>query len=187
MTLNAGGVDCYTFDYSNKSLDVADAVVMGGHFNWGFWENQAVPPRNDLACFTLSRHPVSRVISFYYERVYSLTKRTLNDLSVEELVHLLERFRGSGFGKWRDEGMSNAACKMLSGARVFTGRTPTEAIQEVSWSFEEASPRLASCIVGLQEDWDESMEAVKFWFPWMANAVAEGKHPRCSHGHHTYV
>lgn len=147
---------------------------MGGHFNWGFWETQAVPLRKEAACFTLARHPVSRVISFYYERVYAYSKRTMSELSVEELVGFLERFRGSGFGKWRDEGMSNAGCKMLSGARIFTGKAPTDNILQVPWSFEIASPRLSTCVVGLQEEWEKSMDHVNFWFPWMKTAIKEG-------------
>jgi len=70
------------------------------------------PSRDELpsstaspACFTILRDPIERVISFYYERVYPITKNnvTMNDLKPTDLEYLMEEFYGTGFDRFRDE------------------------------------------------------------------------------------
>ena len=53
---------------------VSNLSVVAGHFAWGVWtelpywigENQTRPP----PCFIMGRHPVERVISYYYQRCF---------------------------------------------------------------------------------------------------------------------
>lgn len=67
------------------------------------------PHRSELpsslspSCLTIQRHPVDRVISFYYERIHPFTLRPLSALDPSELDFLARNFYGSAFSKYRDE------------------------------------------------------------------------------------
>jgi len=81
---------------------VSNLSVVAGHFAWGVWtelpywigENQTHPP----PCFIMGRHPVERVISYYYQRCFRekggpYYMKPLNSLSQIELEQFVESHR----------------------------------------------------------------------------------------------
>mmetsp|Transcript_3048 Transcript_3048/g.5766 ORF Transcript_3048/g.5766 Transcript_3048/m.5766 type:complete len:1031 (+) Transcript_3048:82-3174(+) len=176
------GVRCETFSLENFPPErLEDVPLIAGHFEWGVWQQLHA---RDAICFTMMRHPVSRVISFYYERVYDHSGVLLNDLPLETLSFYLEHWRGSAFGKYRDEGMSNAACKMLCGLSQYKGLTPEEAPRKYDGppcTEQLAIERLGKCVVGIQEDWPGSVRVITHNFPWLKQEVLEGC-PNTTHG-----
>ncbi|KAJ8612761.1 hypothetical protein CTAYLR_010395 [Chrysophaeum taylorii] len=179
---------CYAFDLENASLanggDRAELAVVAGHFQWGVWGRADHP-----ACFTMVRHPVDRAISLYYERVFQrdddLGGRRLNDLQPDYFQWLLEEFKGSAFGKYRDEGMCDAACKMLLGLNLHKGRGPADlellrrnrpdlfaaaAGGALFLNASLAADRLKQCVVGFQDDAPATRRALAAWFPWLTLA-----------------
>ena len=171
-------IRCYAFDLRNASTlnggARADLAVMAGHFQWSVTETPH--------CLTMVRHPVDRAISLYYERVYprdDIGGHRLNDLADEDLRFLLEKFKGSAFGMYRDEGFCDTNCKMLLDLNLYKGKTPAQVDDDRSQNplafaklmepldADLAVKRLNQCVVGLQDDWPGVLKAVDHWFPWL--------------------
>ena len=109
------GVADMTFDVRDAR---EDAAVIAGHFQWNAWDalpsllhrrpdvknlsSEAEGPLS-VACFVMLREPVSRTISFYYERIFPRTKIALNAMNPIELERLVTTFFGSAYSKYRDE------------------------------------------------------------------------------------
>ena len=144
-------------------------AIVAGHFQWNEWQHIDTASDRDIFCFTNMRHPVKRVISLYYERLYPLNgRRKLSDLSVKELVFYLAEWRGSAHGRWRDEGMSNAACRMMCGQNVAKGRLPSKVgPRKDLCSFDEIQNRASKCLIGIQEEWNNTMRVLARWAPWI--------------------
>lgn len=205
-----------------------DIAIISGHFQWGVWsqlpsyqdttpasssykavdvsvntepQNTILPSAWSLApppCFIMYRHPVSRVISYYYRRVYSdivpSFHRTLNEWSPHDLRHLLTSIRHpttllNGRVVISDEGMSDAACRAVSGKRVMTGKAyrPDEGMPLPppldQSDTDEALENCRKCIVGIQEDMNSTLAVLRHWFPWMREAL-EDIPPVVNQGHH---
>ena len=77
---------------------------------WNVWE-EGMPKFEGAApnCLVMVRHPVDRAISLFYERVFprhdlDFGNTVINSLGVPRWKFVLEEFRGSAFGMYRDEG-----------------------------------------------------------------------------------
>ncbi len=70
-----------------------------------------------------------------------------------------------------DDGISDSMCRVLSNTRVTTGRLSSERIYVPPGVSPEdrafALNNVDSCIIGLQERWEETMEVLNHWFPWI--------------------
>lgn len=182
---------CYGFDLSNTTENVSKLAVVAGHFEWKVWDS--LPSSNSVserACFTTIRHPVDRAISLYYERVYQrdddIGGQLMNDLDPEYLRWLLREFKGSAFGKYRDEGMCDTMCKMFLDLNVHKGRSPSDLELDRVRNPERfdalykplnvtmAKSRLSHCVVGFQDDWPSTMRTLSTWFPWIAQSNGDG-------------
>ena len=190
------GVADMTFDLSSLAPEEAAPIaVLAGHFQWGVWD--ALPLLSaaaattaattasagaaaplPVACFVMLREPVSRTISFYYERIFPVTQLTLSEIAPAQLNGLMATFYGSAFSKYRDEGLEESACKMLSGANWHKGKTPEEVVALRAEALGRgstlpgcvrsvASRRLAQCVVGLQDDWTNTQRVLRHWYPWL--------------------
>ena len=141
----------------------------GGHVQDDEATSEVVAP----SCFMMLRDPVDRVISYYYERLYpSSGEIFLNDLDIGTLEWFLQNYIGSSYSRWRDEGLSNAACKMVLGLNDRKGRFPNETDHlpgpaQVKVNTELAIRRLRSCVVGLTSQWEDTKRILPFWFPWL--------------------
>lgn len=128
------------------------------------------------------RHPVDRAISLFYERVFpredlDFGNTMINALSPTRLNFIIEQFRGSAWGMYRDEGFSNSLCKMLLGQNHFKGKTPAELnwedIEKGESTVKEeggigrAIERLDQCVVGLQSEWEVTKIMIWRFFPWL--------------------
>ena len=114
----------------------------------------------------MGRHPVDRVISYYYQRCYRSSTcpprgRGLNSLLPSELESLVRTFREVGVvqqstSEWivLDDGMADAACRALSGTRRTTGLRGRGSMQlppheELGEQARAAAMRnIAKCVVG---------------------------------------
>lgn len=241
----------YTCDYTpGRALlqhyyaKFAEPAVMAGHFSWGVWQQlpstrlcaqrdgNAVCPRHLPGLLFVNRHPVSRVISQYYDRCFSFHQcnplgKTFNELSSEELTRWMIRSRfshkddmlGDVISALRekyavqapqsiyeekelkllsaipddyfemvivDESLSDAACRMLlnqkktSGVRLPMGQavydtgdrilnvTQAWKVQPINVSdYPMALKRLEHAVVGIQEQWEESVRVINHYFPWI--------------------
>ena len=134
-------------------------------------------------CFVMGRHPLSRAISYYYQRCYSAEgcpghKRMINELSADELESIAINQREAKYKEDNttlivlDDGMSEATCRALAAAKVTTGKIvgqddiivpPPLNDQEVTLALD----RVGRCVVGLLERWNDTREIVRHWFPWL--------------------
>ena len=207
--------------YQNGSEAQLDNIsVLGGHFEWQAWEELhseapiSIPGKNlnnpnptmgntrkksandgsarSFSCFTFSRHPVERAISYYYQRCFNESacvgyQRRMNDLTAEELTrvtHLHRMALPDPVNASRvivlDDGMSDAACRAFGQGRETSGRVldasgggGSIATQPISAATQQAALQHAQqCVVGLQDSWDDSMRHVAHYFPWLARHVS---------------
>ncbi|GBG27133.1 Hypothetical Protein FCC1311_033562 [Hondaea fermentalgiana] len=178
-----GGVPCMTFSMSDAP---PSSSVIGGHFEFGAWK-PLLSPGAQAYCVTIQRHPVARVISFYYERVFPSLQVRLNELPEANLTFVMEQWRGSAFGRWRDEGLSNAGCKMMCGIREYRGFLPEESPYPQSLEAAECTPDLAvrrledECLIGMQERWEDTLQVFSYFLPWASAALRQGC-PATTHG-----
>eukprot|EP01039_Chlorochromonas_danica_P010587 gene10590-11733_t len=244
----------YTCDYTpGRALlqhyyaKYGEPAVMAGHFSWGVWQQlpstrglcaqhqhdgNAACPRHLPALLFVNRHPVSRVISQYYDRCFSFHQcnplgKTFNQLSSEELTRWMIRSRfshkddmlsdHSSFLREKyathppqsiyeekelkllsvipndyfemvivDESLSDAGCRMLlnqkktSGVRLPMGQTVYDTGERIlnvtlAWKVQPinesdyplALNRLDHVVVGIQEQWEESVRVINHFFPWI--------------------
>lgn len=136
------------------------------------------------SCLIMGRHPVDRAISYYYQRCYQLEtcighNRRINTLTPEELEWVVIHERQAGHAADNttivilDEGMENAACRSVTGLKATSGivfqegtRVPLPEPLE-----PEVTPlalaNVKQCTVGILERWNETIDVMGLWFPWM--------------------
>ena len=202
------------FHYGQQDL-LQEVAVVAGHFFWGVWrqlphwaiasitspsspDNEAVPH-----LLVMGRHPVDRAISYYYQRCYQVEhcrgyKRMINNLLPEELLEIGLNERHGQYSPLDprnetivllDEGMSDAACRVLSGRRATSGHTqslmgeggtrfnttlPTPGTLPPE-ALVEATKHLNQCVVGLQERWADTLAVMRRWFPWLSGSLDHNK------------
>eukprot|EP00736_Rhodelphis_marinus_P011417 Rmarinus@m.7005 len=103
-------------------------------------------PASSFACKTTLRHPVTRTISYYYERIYSRqNNRMLNEFTPEELRGVLSSFR--------DEttcGPCNSFTRMFMGIGMGLGMECTDVpFDEIPW--DSLLRRVRTCTVSILE------------------------------------
>lgn len=166
---------CMSFNLEKHSVyDKSQLSVIAGHFEWGVWNDRTTlfpfsvsTPR----IFIMFRDPIKRAVSLYYERLFPIIDKMINELSLVDLEYYLFQFKGSAYSVWRDEGFMNSTCRMMCGLNIHKGKnhvTPEleqEALTGIS--FDLASKRLNRCVVGLTEEWEDSKLVIDFWYPWI--------------------
>jgi hypothetical protein len=182
-----GGLPHMTFDLSGLSAsEKSNLQVLAGHFDWDIVEDEEMAEvvseqRTVAQCFTMLRHPVDRAISFFYERVYPVVKKTISAYAETEdgpaLLDLLIRgFVGTAQGLLRDEGMSDTLTRQLSSASYRRGMTPDDAARHnlnsqvlTDQHFIKARANFRLCIVGVVENMTASHRVLAHWFPWIGD------------------
>jgi len=200
-----GGIHCVTVSLQDpiarSLLDISNVSVLAGHFFWAEWLSLPhyrdiysaqsrltfSPDGSDLLppVFVMGRHPVSRAISYYYQRCYDSDGclahgRMLNDISAEELETFVLSSRNANYRADNttlmitDEGLEDAACRVLANERGTSGlivSSPSEPVTIPPPLSAAATSRalrnIDSCVVGLLERWTDTKRVMKFWFPWM--------------------
>ena len=171
FTLNADDRDAFLDNDSSYLLPYLSRgpSIVAGHFEWGSWNALGLQD-DDIACYTTARDPLRRALSLYYERLYPANgRKRFGELTTQELEYYLMQWRGSAHGRWRDEGMSNAACRMFCGQNNLKGRLPNAARLDRNepCTFEIARLRLSQCVVGMQEKWNDTLRVLGRWAPWI--------------------
>jgi hypothetical protein len=182
-----GDISPLRFDLEGLTEDRLKSVsVLAGHFPWGIWsklpsvdQSTTTPP-----CFVMGRHPVDRVGSYYYQRCYREPhcvhyQIPFNDLTPDDLTHFIMFFRQalkgpSGDLMVVDEGAQEACCRAMANRKVTTGRSGRDDELPVELTLLEEEAALANvehCVVGLQEDWTNTMRVLEHWFPWIDTSV----------------
>jgi hypothetical protein len=150
-------------------------------------------PTCDVSCFVVGRHPVDRAISYYYQRFYKpppapaaaagrpaeLHHKTINELSAQEL-HTVALATREGMQShfypreqvFIDEGMSDAACSAVLGIRHTSGRRAQSGTMTIppeipAALYPRAIRNINTCVVGLQERWNETLQVLDHWYPWI--------------------
>eukprot|EP00611_Tribonema_gayanum_P013161 TRINITY_DN2395_c3_g2_i2.p1 TRINITY_DN2395_c3_g2~~TRINITY_DN2395_c3_g2_i2.p1 ORF type:complete len:397 (+),score=169.24 TRINITY_DN2395_c3_g2_i2:122-1192(+) len=179
---------CLRFDLATvpeEQRAQLEVIALHPRHGWGAWrELPAVATEADVSCFFMVRHPVERVISYYYDRVATtLSEPRLNALSPAALRDVMLTTYGTSAAKlddgtppfFTDEGMVDAGCKLLNEAVVHTGREINEFTQEpvhaLPYTLELAQSRLNRCVVGLLDRWDDTKATLAKWFPWMVYEI----------------
>eukprot|EP01034_Spumella_vulgaris_P021621 gene21621-27660_t len=197
-----GGVHCVTLELPPAD-SLGNVSIVAGHFFWDVWKalpacrpgrfedgllSNAKQNTHDRSCQTsplvIGRHPVERAISYYYQRCYQLStcigyQRRINELSVADLEFIAIHERQAAFAENNstlvilDEGMSNAACRSLAGAKATSGlhfsadsgiRLPPPLTDDERL---RAMTHIQQCVVGILERWESTLVVVGEWFPWL--------------------
>lgn len=192
--------------------------VLAGHFQWGVWrglpafspqkrrvrygvgssvnaaatgaafnETDGLVPRVP-SCFMMGRHPVDRLISYYYQRCYRevscrLYQVRFSELSADDMYYIVVLFRQAKYladGKtlmFSDDGTHDSMCRASLGERTTTG-VLVEDVMDDDGSLpspgdvrvekhQQAIANMNKCVIGMLEEWDISKKMMKYWFPWM--------------------
>lgn len=174
--------------------ELMNVSVLAGHFSWGVWSelpslrhssssslSSVTPP-----CFVMGRHPVDRVVSYYYQRCHRESECRhygvrFNNLTHDELITFISTFRQGLLRKSTgeivivDEGVEDACCRSLSNRKWTSGRLLSDvSLPDLLMRQEEefALRNVGECVVGLQEDWENTKRVLRHWFPWMDVVVS---------------
>ena len=198
-----------TFSLNNATrLSLARMSVIAGHFEWGVWndlpdfssEKRKIFSDFDYttvsripSCFMMGRHPVDRVISYYYQRCYresscSYSGVLFGDLSREDMYHIIIEFRQVKYLDdgttlmFSDDGVADSMCLAALGKRYTTGLLAEKVLEETGGSLpkelsledhQHAISNSNQCVIGMLEEWEMSFRMLKYWFPWMSIPVQE--------------
>lgn len=130
--------------------------VIAGHFSWHVWNElpQRSQSKDTPPCLVVGRHPVSRFISYYYQRCYNSPscpgyRTPLNEMSPEslkgyidttrQLVPLDDEWKSQAIDNWDkdrsfplyallDDGLSDAACRTML-RRSFEDESETDTLR----------------------------------------------------------
>jgi hypothetical protein len=142
------------------------------------------------SCFMMGRHPVDRVISYYYQRCYSEPSCNnhyhvrFGDLTVDDMYYIVVLFRQAKYlsdGETlmlSDDGTHESMCRAALGEKTTTGQLVQDLLDKHGGSIpnpgdisidkhQEAISNANNCVIGLLEEWELSKEMMKYWFPWM--------------------
>ena len=141
------------------------------------------------SCFVMGRHPVDRVISYYYQRCYReascrLYQVRFGDLSADDMYFVVVLFRQAKYlpdGKtlmFSDDGTHDSMCRTALGERTTTGGLVQDMIDANGGilpiqddvpeeKHQKALDNINHCVVGMLEEWELSKNMMKHWFPWM--------------------
>jgi hypothetical protein len=196
-----GDVSCFVFDIDERKVKketVQNMSVVAGHFAWNVWSKlpgcKAPYDRSCRpSCFVIGRHPVHRIISYYYQRLYleasspyyrkklsNVDPATFEDVIVS---HRFARFKdndtsspssSTSFSSYVivDEGMSNAFCRTILNKRTSTGKEQGETVElpedlNNEKDILEAIDHVKRCVIGIQEQWNDTLKVIDYWFPWI--------------------
>lgn len=190
---------------NSETTFLRNVSVIAGHFEWGVWkglpsfsnskrcvhckqDTGTVVPRSP-SCFMMGRHPVDRVISYYYQRCYlepscSLYQRRFSDLSKDDIYDFVVLFRQAKYLDdgttlmFSDDGLYESVCRAALGERLTSGKVVKTLIDMHGGAIpspdslsndkiEEAIANMNNCVIGMIHEWDLSIRMMKKWFPWM--------------------
>lgn len=181
----------------NKAMDgklkISELSIIAGHFAWDIWKIlPACQQQQSLGCevhpIIIGRHPVDRIISYYYQRFYlesgsPFYQKRLNDLNPIQWENLIISHR---FARYKDdnttiivvdEGLKNAFCRTLLNKRTTTGLHPSQIMdlpeELTNEDIELAIQHVKESVVGLLEEWEMTLEIIDFWFPWISFSKQE--------------
>lgn len=182
-----GNIHCATFSLSQRDFDLNNVSIVAGHFAWDIWRQ--LPSFRDRSkedqpsCLVIGRHPIERIISYYYQRCYQSPtclgrNRTLNEISVDELSSLIQTARESVLASDNvttvisDEGMMDAACRTMTNKRLSSGRIVGVDDMSLPDSLTQSDQEFAlhnieKCIIGIVEDWNTTLLIIHHFFPWI--------------------
>jgi len=75
-----------------------------------------------------------------------------------------------------DEGMEDAACRAITNEKMTTGimihsnatsSTLPKAKPISASAINQAFNNIKLCVVGIQEEWKQTVQVLKFWYPWI--------------------
>lgn len=185
------GVDCATFAAPTEIGALGKATVLGGHLRWptvvqSLYINATRRPTLDhprpaFDCYTGFREPVSRVVSCwnyrFRQRGGKLFRGDAWDLAALPLSNASSylRFGESIYG----EGCNNEGLRVLSdagGGEAVNGLTAGDDLDAdgdgwapgAAAAFRQALARASSCVVGVLERCEETVEVLVAHFPWLA-------------------
>ncbi len=167
--------------------------ILSGHFYWDVWHelpqcHQALQEPSRQPCepsvFIMGRDPVARVMSYYHQRLFleetsGFHNRPINSFSKEEWENVIIHQR---FARYLDkanttimivdEGMNDASCRAILNLKTTSGVTSDEMQSEIPPAISAEQTQLAiervrKSVVGVLERWNETLVAVKHWFPWI--------------------
>ena len=189
-----------------KMDNYANISIVAGHFSWDVWKNlpsyfNSVKPANTTVattehvdssqflqpppCLVIGRHPIDRMISYYYDRIYKYSQVPLNNLTVDKLQFHINTFHAL-FPRLEknvwvivDDGMREGMCRAMSDQKIVTGTvlpidydfgTP-ELYYDKPFDIHEASQisvhNVNQCVVGLSERWHDTKIIIHEFFPWL--------------------
>lgn len=163
-------IPCTVYDFSfsqheqygaSASLQGAltSAAIVAGHFSYDL-APILLSGGKTFACVTMVREPLSRIISYYYERIYPAWGRRNLSLADPALVRdKLSTFRISSQQGVHDEGAINTTWGVLCGnTRAARGEC----------SLAEATERLQTqCLVGVHERRQDTCSLFTRALPWL--------------------
>jgi hypothetical protein len=200
----AGDLHPVIFDLHGFDRDyLKDVSVLAGHFSWDIWSQlpsvyqppAAASPAAATSplpppCFVMGRHPVDRVVSYFYQRCYREPEcihanLPFNNLTTADLSFFISTFRQvllSEKGEYRvvDEGVQDAGCRAMANKKATTGRSIHETSPSLPTELTEREEEFAlknveSCVVGMQEDWINTKKMIDHWFPWIKTGYPKEK------------
>jgi hypothetical protein len=192
---NTANVPSLTFNVPNTRLARCSFDLLAGHFDWSELQRldeaalvcgATIP--EPTACVIMVRDPLSRVESYYRERVQSVTGRALSDLAPAEIDVLLRGFRATVNGTARDHGMADALHALLCAGSVAKSTCHSKdgrcAAAAARCSLHETTRRLTRCIIGIVEDMAGTLKVFRHWLPALAappaSLVWENRAPSAS-------
>ena len=140
-------------------------------------------------CLVTGRHPIDRMISYYYDKIHIISNLPLNSLSVGQLEIYIHEHRFVAFPAKEDDifiivddGMNESMCRALANSKVTTGNVFNRSIpQELlhlyfdslnkTFDIHVASQisvhNVNQCVVGLSERWHDTKIIIHEFFPWL--------------------
>lgn len=180
-------VSCMTFDIEKNDQGRSDYSALAGHFFWDIWKTLPADQTDQNiiqpSCFVMTRHPVQRIISLYNQRYFSelqsaYHQRPIDTFSAEEWERILiyQRFARKKEDNVTviivDEGMSDAACRAILNLRATTGLVNPSSIEVppelTAKETQQAINNVKQCVVGVLEEWEDTVRVINHWFPWIS-------------------
>eukprot|EP01041_Mallomonas_annulata_P011968 gene11968-25071_t len=199
-------IHCVTLNIQNhihrKNLN--NVSVIAGHFFWDVWQQlpsynysnsknnsnnnnnySNIMQDNTASIFIMGRHPVTRAISYYYQRCHIVSNcigynRMMNDLTTEELKDIMYGRRAEVGEDGRtfvivDEGIEDAACRTIANEKHSSGLLVVELPNDelprphplTETTINKALSNIDKSVIGLLENWKDTVRVLKFWFPWL--------------------
>ena len=179
--------DCVVFDERDCTPSGAQPLaVIAGHFRYsdavaGLIRRNGLAPDTAVPCMTFIRHPVKRLVSWYYWycKTYGLSCTPLHDMDTDAALRAITSLNTGD----RGDPLYGQMPMLVQFGDLRRDDVLAHSSPAMTTAADKARASLHRCVIGNSDDMEGSNVLLRRYLPWLADAMAPRHLPHLNAGH----